>query len=113
MDAQVCTERILCNGMRWPLLHAFPPPDIPEAERRHICPLCMWGYVLPPGPGDEDADADPAGHPLDFAAALPPEFYPNPFHGEPADGSGPRRAVSRRAPPPPRPRRQRPCPLTR
>ena len=32
------------------------------------------------------------GHITDFSALLPPEFYPNPFLGEPTDGSGPGRA---------------------
>ena len=75
-----CSAQRLCSGMRWPIMRRSRVNDTSV-----ICPLCMYGYIFPDSPfGD--------GHVTDFCALLPPEFYPNPFLGEPKDGCGPARA---------------------
>ena len=74
-----CSERRLCNGMRWPITRLAY-----ENDSSVICPLCMFGYILPDTPLGN-------GHISDLSALLPPEFYPHPFLTAPKDGSGPPR----------------------
>lgn len=40
-----CKARRLCQGMRWPVLQLRF-----ENETETICPLCLYGYVLPGSP---------------------------------------------------------------
>jgi hypothetical protein len=83
----VCSHREICNGMRWPLLQ---DPMWEGHENETICPLCMYGYVLPSSPTDEE------GSVMEYCALLPPEFYPCPWNIPPTNAStlgGPPRAV--------------------
>ena len=78
---QVCSKKVICNGMRWPLLM-----EPLYRGQPNVCPLCLWGYVLPPHPKGEDYQSD-VGTIDEYCALLPPEFYPCPWYTTPKEDS--------------------------